>query len=198
MSLDLEYTDAEIVLMLLQDNGASRAEALEALAFSPEMVGRLAPAIASKRAQIADRLAAAEQEAYAASLAGRADAARDALKRQAERDELVAGAKALLMEQGVDPEGLTDVEVLHATEIEPQVSMLSREALDREHEALAARWRSLSPLEQALEASRLNIESASVERYVRVMEGNDEPVSPAWHERAGNGAEAVTAGDGND
>ena len=195
MSLDQEYTDAEILLMLLQDNGASRAEALEALAFSPEMVGRLAPAIASKRLQIAERLAAAELEAYAASPPGRAEAARDALKRQAERDELVAGAKALLMEQGVDPEGLTDVEVLHATDIEPQVSMLSREALDREHEALAARWRSLSPLEQATEASRLGISGESVERYCRVMEGNDEPVTAAWHERQ---AGEVESGDGSD
>jgi hypothetical protein len=167
--------------MLMIDAGSSRSEALEALAFSPEMIERLAPAIRAKREEIAEQLVEAGRLADAVSPEGRAAAAGAALQEAAERAELVEGAKALLAnEQGVDVEGLSDERILHAAGIQRQTSLMSLAELDAEHEALAGRWRSLTPLQQAQQAQELDIESASVERYVRVLERDDTPVTAAW------------------
>ena len=188
-------TDQQLLVMALMDEGASRDEALAAVAFDPTSTERLAPAIAAQRAKLEERIAREEQEAYAASPEGRAAAARQALADQAARAELVAGAKALLAgEQGIDAEGLSDAEVLHAAGVERNVSLMSRAELDSEHEALAARWRSLSAMEQATQASELGIDSASVERYVRVMEGDDTPVTPQWGEGVEGGGDGGNEG----
>jgi hypothetical protein len=188
-----ELTDLELALVVLQDGGASREEALSVVAFDGTITERLAPAIQSKRAELAERVAQIERQAFAATPEGAKAAVREALARKAERDELVAGSKVLLQEQGLDTDGLTDAEVLHISGVEKSPELMRQRERDEAHEALAARWRSLDPMEQARQATELGISGESIERYVRVMEGDDTPTVTAWGETAG-----IDGGEGAD
>ena len=200
--MGMARSDLEVGLLVLTDIGIeagrtpeqARAEALAIAAYDAEFTGRLASSIAAKRAELeaADEQAAAER--HAATPEGRAEAAREALKKQAERAELVAGSKALLAEQGIDASDFSDEEALHASGVAPQFSMLNIQERDAAHLDLAARWSSLTPEQQREQAAELEISTASLDRYVAVMEGRDTE-APHWSER-GQSAEGAGGGDG--
>jgi hypothetical protein len=140
------------------------------------MTETLALPIARKRAELLNEAVEDAKAEYAASPAGRIEAAKAALQEQAERRALVAGARALLEQDGGSAEGLSDERVLHLTGIEPDFEMMTLRERDEAQLELASRWRTLSPLEQAEQAQALGIESASVERYVRefIEDGNED------------------------
>jgi hypothetical protein len=162
-----EPTDLELAFAVLKDTGASGEEAAAVLQYDPSVTGRLQLQIARKRAEVLQARADQAREQFEASPAGRADAARYALKAQAERRELIAGARALLEQDGGSAEGLSDERVLHLTGIEPSVEAMTLRERDEAQLELASHWRTLSPLEQAEQSQALGIESASVEKYVR-------------------------------
>jgi hypothetical protein len=161
-----EPTDLELAFAVLKDTGASDEEATAVLQYDPSVTGRLQLQIARKRAEVLQARADEERAEYAASPAGRAEAAKAALQAQAERRELIAGARALLEQDGGSAEGLSDERVLHLVGIQPDAQQMTLRERDEAQLELASRWRTLSPLEQSQQAMALGIESASVERYV--------------------------------
>jgi hypothetical protein len=161
-----EPTDLECLYALLGEQGLSDDQISAAIRVSPGMTETLALPIARKRAELAQQAVEDAKAEYAASPAGRAEGARAALQAQAERAELVAGARALLEQDGGSAEGLSDERVLHLTGIEPSAEQMTLRERDEAQLELALRWRTLSPLEQSQQAQALGIESASIERYV--------------------------------
>ena len=97
-----EMSDIEVALVTLVDEGLTREAAMEVLAFggAENMQG----AIAAKRVELEAREAEAVEQAIAQTPEGRKAAALDALQAKSERETLVAGAKALLESDGIDPE----------------------------------------------------------------------------------------------
>jgi hypothetical protein len=136
----MKFTDAQLKLMVLVDRGAAASpeEAALQLVNNSEAVG---PAeIEAKRAQLAQRVADAEREAFEASPEGRRRAALAAASEAEERAKLVSAARTLLETEGHgDVSDLSDERVLHYAGIERQPALMSLAEKDVAHVELAQR-----------------------------------------------------------
>ena len=161
------FSDQQLLVMaLMRQTGASRAEAEQVLAYDPASTERLRPFIERERQHIADELASADQRDFEASPAGKTEAAKAALAAQAERAELVAGAKLLLSEQGLPVDSMDDAEALHHSGIEKRPELLTQQEKDEGQLALADKWASLDDATKREQAAFYGTTTAAMDKYV--------------------------------
>jgi len=126
--------DLQLAVAVLVDGGLSPEEAKRQLVDRPQMIGELAGPIAAKRQEFEALAEQARAEAYAASPAGRAEAARNTAQAVKEREALVADARVLLGEEGnFSPDeiaGFDATQVLHYAHIDVQPSLLTSDQKD--------------------------------------------------------------------
>ena len=117
-------------LYLLEDVGLSPEQADSLLATDPSITGRLP--LQKKREELEAAIQEQADQEYAASPEGRKEAAKAALAAKQEREELIAGARALLeRESGADVSDFDEKTLLDLALIEPS----ARRTHEREMEA---------------------------------------------------------------
>ena len=117
-------------LYLLEDVGLSPEQADSLLATDPSITGRLP--LQKKREELEAAIQEQADREYAASPEGRIEAAKAALAAKKEREEMIAGARALLeQESGVDVSDFDEATLLDLALIEPT----ARRQHEREMEA---------------------------------------------------------------
>jgi hypothetical protein len=169
--------DRTIALDLLTTQLGSREQALERLAINPD-ISDLSAKIAAEKAERKQREDARAQADYAASPAGRREAAAEAAQRREARRNLAAEARELLREEGagnpalafgVDGlDDLSDEDVLSLagmTDPEPEPEPFVQPLTVHEQAVAELRrdYYTLAPYERRERAAELGVDPAEIE-----------------------------------